>query len=80
MSDANLMSLQAFQREMAELNRWAQHGCSSHGCQIEPPRGMGTNASCSCRPQAFSDTLLWLAAEVERYGRHKRWVKPEDEQ
>ena len=23
-------------------------GCSNHGCEFDPPKGMGTNGGCSC--------------------------------
>lgn len=68
-----LMSLKDFQAEMAKLNGWAQHGCSDGCCQIEKPKGMHTNGGCRCSPREFSEYLLWLACEVEKHGRYRRW-------
>lgn len=70
-----LMTLEAFQKEMRDLNEWAQHGCLDGGCQISPPKSICTNGGCRCRPWYFSERLLWLAAEVDRYGRSGRWEK-----
>ncbi len=68
-----LMSLTDFQAEMERLNRWAQHGCTDGGCQIEKPKGMHTNGGCRCNPREFAEYLLWLACEVEKHGRYRRW-------
>ena len=69
------MNLTALQKEMEELNFWAKHGCTNHGCKIEPPRGMGTNSTCQCTPHAFSERLLWLAAELDKGGKYAQWEK-----
>jgi hypothetical protein len=40
---------------------------------------MGTNATCQCTPHAFSERLLWLAAEIEptnKYARFEKEVEP----
>jgi hypothetical protein len=74
----DLISLNDFKAEMAKLNRWAQHGCSDGGCQIEKPKGMHTNGGCRCDPRAFSGYLLWLACEVEKHGRYRRWPKAKE--
>ena len=72
-ASGSAMSLSDFQQQMDNLNRWAKHGCSNHGCQIGPPKGMGTNAICKCTPHEFSERLLWLAAELSKHGRYRRW-------
>jgi len=74
-----LISLKDFQAEMAKLNGWAQHGCSDGGCQIEKPKGMHTNGGCRCNPREFSEYLLWLACEVEKHGRYRRWPNVPDQ-
>ena len=68
------MKLSEFQKEMDELHRWAMHGCSDGGCQIERPKGMHTNGGCRCHPRRFSEHLLWLACELDKLGR-QRWEK-----
>ncbi len=67
------ISLADFQKEMNILNEWAKHGCSNHGCMIEPPKGMGTNSSCKCTPRVFAESLLWLACELDKHGKYGRW-------
>ena len=76
MIDRPFMTLEEFQAEMEKLNRWAQHGCSDGGCAIEPPRGMHTNGGCRCTPRDFSETLLHLAAELDRCVKYRRWDHP----
>jgi hypothetical protein len=70
-----LIPLQEFQIAAQKLNQWAQHGCSDGGCQIEQTAGMHTNGGCHCGPRYFADYLLWLACEVDKYGRYKKWEK-----
>lgn len=70
-----LISLADFQKEMNKLNEWAKYGCSNHGCRINPPKGMGTNATCQCIPRSFSEHLLWLACELEKYRKYNHWPK-----
>jgi hypothetical protein len=73
------ISLRDFQKAMESLNRWAQHGCTNHGCRIEPPKGMGTNAICSCTPRAFAEHLLWLACELDKHGKYGCWPNAQGE-
>jgi len=40
-------------------------GCGNHGCVIRPPHGLGTNASCRCRPKDFARDLRQLAAALD---------------
>ena len=47
-------------------------GCGNHGCIINPPKGMGTNSTCQCRPALFRDALLNLASMCEETGREWR--------
>ena len=58
------MTLTEFQKELNSLNRWAQHGCGNTGCIIRPPV-VGTNMTCQCYPEKFSEVLLYLAAAIE---------------
>ena len=69
------MTLQDFQKELESIYIWSTKGCGNHGCIINPPKGMGTNASCQCYPQAFADELLYLAQQVEPQFRYKGWNK-----
>ena len=48
------MTLRDFQKELESIYNWSTKGCGNHGCVINPPKGMGTNASCQCYPQAFA--------------------------
>ena len=61
---------------LESLARKLRHGCGNHGCEINPPKGMGTNCCCQCQPRRFSSDLLLLAVEVERQGRHWEKEKP----
>lgn len=70
-----LITLSKFQQEIKDLNIWAQHGCSDGYCQIEQKKGMCTNASCRCNPRDFAERLFWLACELDKYGKYKRWIK-----
>jgi len=40
-------------------------GCGNHGCRINPPKGMGTNAGCQCTPQRIAKDLLQIAILIE---------------
>lgn len=71
------MPLKDFQAEIVKLSEWAQRGCSDGGCQIEKPKGMHTNGGCQCSPREFAKHLLWLAREVEKYGRRRWLMSPE---
>lgn len=71
--EVDLMSLQAFQLEIEKLYKWAHHGCSDGGCQIEVNKGMHTNGGCQCNPRNFAEHLLWLACEAEKHGRKIKW-------
>jgi hypothetical protein len=68
------MTIAEFQAQMKRLNDTAQHGCGNHGCKINPPKGQGTNGGCSCTPYNFSESLLWLAAELVPDGKYTRWT------
>lgn len=73
------MTLKELQVELERIARWSINGCTNHGCVISPPKGMGTNATCQCTPHAFSERLLWLAAEIEptnKYARFEKEVQP----
>jgi hypothetical protein len=70
------MSIEELQKRINSLHHWATVGCGNHGCQIMPPKGMGTNAGCSCTPHAFSEVLLNLAADLAVGGRYAKWDKP----
>jgi len=74
-NDKQLITLSNFQKEIKILNDWAQHGCSDGYCQIEQKKGMHTNASCRCNPRDFAERLFWLACELDKYGKYKRWIK-----
>jgi hypothetical protein len=67
------MTLTEFQKELNSLNRWAQHGCGNHGCIIKPPTGLGTNMTCQCYPEKFSEVLLNLAAAIEPKNKYERF-------
>ena len=69
----NLITLKEFQKEISVISDWSKYGCSDGGCVIHKPTGMHTNGGCHCRPRAFSDHLLWLAIETEKYGKYKYW-------
>lgn len=74
-NDNDLMTLSDFQSQIEKISRWARHGCSNHGCMIDPPKGMGTNSTCQCTPRAFSESLLWMACELDKHGKYGRWNK-----
>lgn len=74
-SEESPMSLGDFQTELTKLQLWASHGCRDGDCQILRPVGMHTNGGCRCSPKNMADRLLWLACELEKYGR-RRWPKP----
>ena len=65
--------LAEFQQEMEDLTRWAKHGCSDGGCQIEPPTGQHTNGGCHCTPRRFAEHLIALAIKLDEHGRYGRW-------
>jgi hypothetical protein len=69
------MTLRDFQTELEHIYNWATKGCGNHGCVINPPKGMGTNASCQCSPQSFADALLDLGEQVVPESRYKKWDK-----
>lgn len=77
--DCSAISLEDFQKEMEKLHHWSQHGCTNHGCRIEPPKGMGTNSTCHCTPRAFAEHLLWLACELDKHGKYGRWPNEKDD-
>lgn len=60
------------EHELASL-----HGCSNHGCVINPPKGMGTNSSCMCGPYYHAKTLHRIARELELSPQPSRWEKDE---
>ena len=46
-------------------------GCSNHGCVVNPPKGLGTNAGCKCwqdahKMQRFAFAMNTFAKRVER--------------
>lgn len=49
-----------------------EYGCGNHGCVINPPKGQGTNCSCRCEPKRLIENFLWVAEELEKYGRSFR--------
>lgn len=75
--DLSPISLLAFQGELERLCRWANHGCGDGSCQIQKPKGQQTNASCRCHPKEFAERLLYLACEVDKYEKYKKWNKEE---
>ena len=48
--------------------RQLTHGCGNHGCRINPPTGMGTNAICSCTPKKMARNFRCLKERMEEYG------------
>lgn len=45
-------------------------GCGNHGCVINPPKGMGTNAGCKCEGYQFKREINWILREIpDRWGK-----------
>ncbi len=38
-------------------------GCGNHGCYIDPPKGMGTNAGCRCWTDKYTAQRAMLAGK-----------------
>lgn len=55
---------ESLERMLAQLN----HGCGNHGCQINSPKGQGTNGSCSCRPRDFSKRMISIGELLSAHG------------
>jgi len=45
------------------------HGCGDHGCLVEKPKGMGTNASCRCHRDEKQARLAirFMASKIREY-------------
>ena len=67
------MTLRDFQTELENIYNWAENGCGNHGCVINPPKDIGTNASCQCSPQSFADALFYLSVQLEPESKYKKW-------
>ena len=65
-------SIEDLSESVERLARRLKYGCGNHGCRINPPKGMGTNAVCRCSPREISKLLLDLAALTEEMGRDWR--------
>ena len=59
-------TLEDLRKSLDRLALKAKFGCGNHGCVILPPKGMGTNSSCTCSPRAFARSLRQLADAVDR--------------
>lgn len=62
-------TLENLSESVDRLSARLKHGCGNHGCRINPPKGMGTNATCKCSPREIARLLLDLAALTEEMGR-----------
>lgn len=58
-------SLNDFRHSIQILHNKAQYGCGNHGCNINPPKGQGTNATCTCYPNQIARQLRRLADTID---------------
>lgn len=64
-SSFNLGHLRDSVERLLNQLKW---GCGNHGCRINPPKGVGTNAICRCYPRDISRTLFNLSLLTEKIG------------
>lgn len=58
-------------KSLKALTQQLERGCTNHGCVINPPRGLGTNAICQCKPWNIARRLKDLSVVVARLPAHK---------
>lgn len=63
------MKLEHLRESVSALERQLRLGCGNNGCVIYPPKGLGTNSICRCRPSNIIADLLDMALWVESGGR-----------
>lgn len=66
-------TLDDLRESLTKLQMKLNHGCGNHGCCINDPKGMGTNASCTCSPEAIAKQLRRLS---EMVGTETEWIDP----
>ena len=48
------------------VTRQLRNGCGNHGCVINPPKGVGTNAICRCRKEAIIRNVEFILDAFNR--------------
>ena len=66
--DSHPFTLEDFLETVERLHRQVEHGCGNHGCVIEKPEGMATNAGCKCQPSRIARDLRRIADRLESSG------------
>lgn len=58
-------TLDDFRNSIKRLYNQTIYGCGNHGCLINPPKCLATNAGCQCSPRRIASDLRKLAEILE---------------